>query len=832
MTGAAEEALPEAIDAAMHALFALPEDDQRAAFERLLLAHPRHAALLQTRWCSVLDEDGASLRGVERYRIEGRIGAGGMGEVLRARDLLLDRPVAIKVVRGGAAAWQRFHNEARITAQLDHPGVVPVHDLGTDAAGRSWFVMRLVEGHSADAVLASAREGSRQRARALEVVLKVCDTVAFAHARGVVHRDLKPANVMVGAFGEVYVMDWGLAKASGTGAVAGTDAGTASPGLTLAGSVLGTPSYMPPERAGTAIEPADPRADVYATGAMLYQVLTGSAPYAEHGDGSAILAALRNGPPPPVERCQRDAPAALVAICNKAMARELPQRYVAMGELAADLRAFLDARVVKAYRTGPIVELLLWVRRNRALARALFATAAVVLVALAVVLVAWRDSEQSRHRFRRLASVVQLEEATRQAATLYPPWPELVPALRRWQAGFEVPLQRERELLATELQRLAARALPPAKDDAGPRFHDVDDGILHASLGRHAAELEAFFAPGGLAARVRERLAWAEGIAADSIDRHAERWHAARAIAAADPRLYGLDLQPQVGLVPLGPDPVTGLLEFADLRSGPPPRRDATGSLEYADDSGIVFVLLPGGSCSIGAQAEVPEATNYWPGAKADEAPVERVQLQPFLLGKHEVTQAQWQRLSGYNPSLAIGRGSARHPVGYVSWLEAERVLRENGMVLPTEAQWEYGCRAGSTHAWATGDDVASLLGHANVADESARGQFGPGFRYEATLRDGWVTDAPVGTFTANALGLHDLHGNHDEWCLDVYRAPRCLHVPGTAGVREGAEVHRVYRGGSYAQPADNFARCAYRGKAPADTARHDLGLRAARQLR
>jgi formylglycine-generating enzyme required for sulfatase activity len=208
------------------------------------------------------------------------------------------------------------------------------------------------------------------------------------------------------------------------------------------------------------------------------------------------------------------------------------------------------------------------------------------------------------------------------------------------------------------------------------------------------------------------------------------------------------------------------------------------------------------------------------------------VQLRPFFLAKHELTQAQWQRLAGYNPSLSIGAGSGRHPVGHVSWLEAERVLRENGLVLPTEAQWEYACRAGSGQAWATGNDAASLRGHANVADESTRDRFGPGFRYQAGLDDGWVTDAPVGSFSANGFGLHDLHGNHAEWCRDAYAAPRRPHPPEVPGARAGVEIHRVYRGGSYAQTADNFARCAYRGKAPADTARHDLGLRPARQLR
>jgi formylglycine-generating enzyme required for sulfatase activity len=837
--------LPAHVDAAIHALFGLPEHEQSAAFRELVAAHPDHAGVLTERWLAVVGGERAASRapeatpaGLARYRVDGVLGRGGMGEVLAASDLLLERPVALKVVRGGAdaLALQRCRNEARVTARLEHPGVPPVHDLGTDDDGAAWFVMRRIDGVAADAVFAAAVTGARAQARALDVLRRVADTLAFAHTRGIVHRDLKPANVMIGAFGEVYVVDWGLAKhAHGSeradAPALAADATRAADGdRTLAGTVLGTPSYIPPERAhGAVTAGADPREDVYAVGAMLYQLLVGHAPYAGAGGADAILAALRAGPPAPLARVAPRAPAALAAICTRAMARAPAARYPDMRELAADVAAFLEARAVKAHRTGPVVELALWMRRNRALAAAITALAAVGAAALVVVSLAFRDADESRRRFRGLAGVAQLAAARRVAAELHPPWPEQHEALAAWTRTYAEPLRAQHAALTAELDRIAARALPPLDPRAAPRFADVDDGILHASLSRHAADLAAFFASGGLADAVQERRRWAATIAARSIDANRAGWQRAIAAVAADARYRGLALVPQVGLVPLGADPRSGLQEFAELRSGTVPQRDAAGALQLADDTGIVLVLLPGGDTWLGAQSDDPGAPGYWPGARADEAPVQRVAIAPFLLGKHELTQAQWQRLAGYNPSLAIGSDTARRPVGHIGWNDAERVLREEGMTLPTEAQWEHACRAGARTAFATGDSVASLAGHANVADESARHAYGPSFRHEAGFDDGFAADAPVGTFAPNAFGLCDLHGNHWEWCLDAYAAPR-----GAAPEpREGrGPIHRVMRGGSYAVAADHFARCAYRGKAPADTALHDVGLRAARTLR
>ena len=365
----------------------------------------------------------------ERFRAEDEIGKGGVGAVTRVYDKVLNRSLAMKTLLDRAAPRDeeerrmesqrlgRFLEEAQVTSQLDHPGVVPVHELGLDQDGKVFFTMRLVKGRTVGEVfddVANQRD-DWTLTRALEVVLKMCDTMAYAHEKRVLHRDLKPANVMVGRFGEVYVMDWGLAKilgqddrhdlridkdaasqASVLQSVRDIDAqadATASV-VTLDGTALGTPSYMPPEQAKG--EELDLRADVYAIGAMLYQLLTGQVPYVAPGapkQAYRILEDVWRGPPEPIEKLRAGVPPALVAITEKAMARERDDRYASVADLADDLRAFLENRVVSAHRTGALVEMKKWVQRNKAFAAA---AAAAVLSLVAGIVVTWQLNQETQ----------------------------------------------------------------------------------------------------------------------------------------------------------------------------------------------------------------------------------------------------------------------------------------------------------------------------------------------------------------------------------------------------------------------------------------------------
>ncbi len=391
-----------------------------------------------------------------RYTLEGEIARGGMGAILAVYDEDLRRRLAMKVIlddAGGAATsggskvdpsrLARFLEEAQVTGQLDHPGIVPVHELGLDAGGHVYFTMRLVHGRNLEAVFQLVPSGAEgwTTTRALGVLLKVCESMAYAHSKGVVHRDLKPANVMVGQFGEVYVMDWGLAHVrdhtdrhdvrlrrerpenKGRIEVDRREDSVGAEGenlYTLDGDVVGTPAYMSPEQALGKLAEIGAASDVYSFGAMLYRLLTGVAPHAAEGEALSpfvVLERLLAGPPTPIEALAPAAPAELVAICEKAMAREPLQRYPNMLALAEDLRAFLEGRVVAAFETGTLAETRKWVRRNRALAGALAAAVLALVAGLAASLVLGRRASASAvlAEQRRSAAEVSAQAAQREA---------------------------------------------------------------------------------------------------------------------------------------------------------------------------------------------------------------------------------------------------------------------------------------------------------------------------------------------------------------------------------------------------------------------------------
>ncbi len=360
-----------------------------------------------------------SVIGADRYDMGDELGRGGMGRVFRVWDKNLDRTLAMKVVTDGSSAdkpgprrLKRFLIEAKITGQLDHPGVVPVHELGEGDDGRPFFTMRMVQGDELKKIFDYSTQGigGWNQVRVLEIFVKICDTLGFAHARNIIHRDLKPSNIMVGIHGEVYVMDWGLAKdlqvqeskeKAALETTVDEELAAKNPGEstlhTMVGTVLGTLAYMPPEQARGDVQSLSTRSDVYSIGAMLYEFLAGRLPHELKDLGNDFKGSVQeilDTAPPPLDTVQRRVPNELVAICEKAMAKNPADRYPTADALGKDLRAYLENRVVEAHRTGPWVEFRKWLKRNRAMALGLVGTLSAVLLGLSVViLLQWAYSD-------------------------------------------------------------------------------------------------------------------------------------------------------------------------------------------------------------------------------------------------------------------------------------------------------------------------------------------------------------------------------------------------------------------------------------------------------
>ena len=366
---------------------------------------------------------------LHKYAVEEEIDRGGMGVVLKVRDLRLGRTIALKLILGqedpestfrrtvSESMLHRFVREAQITGRLDHPGVVPIHELATDEEDRLYFTMKFVEGETLKSVYRQHWSGSTHwtQSRVVDILIRVCETLAFAHSRDIIHRDLKPSNIMVGKYGEVYVMDWGLAKVLGEAEsdlneFAAKQDGSSSQ-QTMYGAAIGTPGYMAPEQAAGKIDELDFRTDVYALGTLLYELLSSRRPYSGESQqtGMEVIKKVLAGPPVSIRELNRKATPELSAIADKAMQRDKSARYDSASDLAEELRAFVSHRVVTAYRTGLATRLKKWIARNQSVTIAGMLTLISIIGAM-VVLMAMQYSFQNE----TLRTNVQLEELVKE----------------------------------------------------------------------------------------------------------------------------------------------------------------------------------------------------------------------------------------------------------------------------------------------------------------------------------------------------------------------------------------------------------------------------------
>ncbi|MCB9742703.1 MAG: serine/threonine protein kinase [Alphaproteobacteria bacterium] len=342
----------------------------------------------------------------ERYALGNLLGEGGMGRVVVAEDKVLRRQVALKGLKArGEGARRRLAREAWITARLDHPGIVAVHDAGRLPDGTPFYTMRLVRGRSLEDAIAQAPE-LQQRLGLVRPLLAACEAVAYAHQAGIVHRDLKPANILLGGFGETQVVDWGLARPLHEAEERWDLELDGDAQHTRAGAVVGTPAFMAPEQARG--EPADKRSDVFALGATLFVLLTGQP--LRGADSDAALQLAREGHLPDLAALQPDAPPELVAIARRALHPDPERRYPDAAGLAQDLVNWFEGRRVDAHHYTPAQLALRLLQAWRTpIAAALLVLSVVVIAATTTTLrVAEQrdravDAEQEARDAERLA---------------------------------------------------------------------------------------------------------------------------------------------------------------------------------------------------------------------------------------------------------------------------------------------------------------------------------------------------------------------------------------------------------------------------------------------
>jgi serine/threonine-protein kinase len=516
---------------------------------------------------------------VDRYALLGEVGRGGIGLVLRGHDPRLGRDLALKVLlerhAGQPEVMRRFVEEAQISGQLQHPGVVPVYDLGRFEDGRPFFTMKLVKGQTLARLLAERKEPTQDLPRFLQIFEQVCQTVAYAHSKGVIHRDLKPANVMVGAFGEVQVMDWGLAKVLGQAAenpvVPPTETvsvmRTLRSGLSGSdsqpGSILGTPAYMAPEQALGDVERLDRRCDVFGLGAVLCEILTGHPPYVGPDREAVHRKAARADQADAFARLDGcSAGSELVNLAKRCLAAEPPDRPADAGAVADGMTAYLtgvaerlrraeveraaaQARAEEETRTRRVAEEKVAVERQKVAverrARRLtvgLAAAVLVLVCGGALAGLWwqqqraeRDAEAQRQRLAFEADLNRAAELRQQAR-----WAEARAVLeqtrqRLGEAGSEELRQRLEQAIADlalvdrlEGIRLKRSAIVEGKLDSQGADRDYATTFRGAGLSGEGEEPETVAARLRASAVREHLLAALDDWAAVTVDIKRRAW--------------------------------------------------------------------------------------------------------------------------------------------------------------------------------------------------------------------------------------------------------------------------------------------------------------------
>ncbi len=744
------------------------------------------------------------------YRVMRLLGRGGQGAVYLCEHAELGRRVAVKVLnhhRSGAAMFARFRREAQMIARIEHPAVCTLYEAALDGDD-AYIAMRYVDGKPLTRII--AENGPPSTPAELDRIVawaeRVARALAAAHAAGVVHRDVKPGNIIVDSNDHAVVLDFGLATAR-------DDRGIS----TIHGDVFGTPAYMPPEQFAPPPGGVDHRADVWALGVVLYELVTGRRPF-EAATRAELEAAIRTHEPRPPTASNPAVGSDLACIIGRMMAKDRRDRYATADDVAADLARLRRHEPVRARPLSAAKRAFRWCGRHR-LATALLGTLIVVLALATAGLVSIAreraTADRALEEADRLSDIRVARDLLTWADELWPPVPEKIAGprgLQSWVASATALAERadgHRVARASHESRHAALAQAASASERATTA-EAHDAWIQAGL-RELVDLAARVAEREKG--VRERLAYARSVDARTLVDAADAWGstvAAIADQARHPIYAGLRIRPVSGLVPLGFDPASGLCEFAHVRSGEVPRRAPEGShLTTSGASCMVFVLVPRGNGIIGAAPLGDDDSRTTPYADPDfvddlDVVKQPFTCPPFYMAKTELTRGQWRCTELRDPSLSpLGPADPpcedrlRCPVDSIPFDLAVEAAKRLGGRLPTEIEWEYACRGGTTTPWYTGATAADAANRCNVIDSARRSSTRPSDPGQPDGFDGFVLLAPVGSFAPNPFGFHDMMGNVAEPVWDLVPHPTTGVIPLSYTADRSGRT-RCYRGGEF----------------------------------